>query len=54
MWLYAMNDGGVYYKYLRELNVERIGAAAQLLAGTFHMECPRVRGRSGLPWERAP
>jgi hypothetical protein len=54
MWLYAMNDGGVYYKYLRELNVERIGAAKQLLAGTFHIECPRIRGRSGLPWERSP
>lgn len=54
MWLYVMNDGGVYYKYLRELNVERIGAAPQMHAGTFRMECPRVRGRSGLPWERSP
>jgi hypothetical protein len=54
MWLYVMNDGGVYYKYLRELNLERIGAATQLLADNFHFECPRVRGRSGLPWERSP
>jgi hypothetical protein len=54
MWLYVMSDGGVYYKYLRELNLERIGSVREMFAKAFHMDCPRVRGRSGLPWERSP
>jgi hypothetical protein len=52
MKLYVMADGGVYYKYWRALNPERIGSILELRSPAFHMDCSYIRGRSGLPWQR--
>lgn len=52
MKAYVYDDGNVYYKYYRALNPARVGRADELLAGRTRMDCRRIRGRSGLPWER--
>lgn len=50
--LYVLDDGRVWYKYFRALNPVLLGDVSDVLAGTFTMDCDRIRGRSGLPWER--
>lgn len=52
MKVYVMDDETVFYKYKRSLNGERIGTIAEVMAGTAAVDCTKIRGRSGLPWER--
>jgi hypothetical protein len=49
--LYVMDDGNVYYKYMRAINPMLLGSVADLRAGR-KVDCGNVRGRNGLPWER--
>jgi hypothetical protein len=50
--LYVLDDGEVWYKYYRALNPVLIGNAEAILGPSFTMDCDRIPGRSGLPWER--
>lgn len=50
--LYVLEDGRVWYKYFRALNPVLLGSVSDVMAAAFSMDCDRVRGRSGLPWER--
>jgi hypothetical protein len=50
--IYVMDDGRVFYKYYRALNSVFAGSVDAVLSPGFTMECDRVKGRSGLPWER--
>lgn len=51
--LYLLNEGrAVMYKYSRALNPVVVGTVDQVLAPGFRMDCSKVRGRTGLPWER--
>ena len=50
--LYVLDDGKVWYKYVRALNPVLLGDAAAILDPGFTMDCDNIRGRSGLPWER--
>lgn len=43
---------GVFYKYYRALNPEKIGTQDEVLSPQFSMDCNKLRARSGLPWER--
>lgn len=52
MKVYVMNDGVVSYKYLRTFSSERIGTIDEVMGGKATVDCSRIRGRSGLPWER--
>jgi hypothetical protein len=42
----------VYYKYYRALNPVQVGNIQDVLAGKAKVDCGRIRGRSGLPWNR--
>lgn len=53
MKVYIMNDGGVYYKYWRSLNPQRIASLPEVLRGTFELDCTKIHGRSGMPWDRS-
>lgn len=50
--LYVLDDGKVWYKYVRALNPVLLGDAQAILAPAFTMDCDNIHGRSGLPWER--
>lgn len=52
MRLYVMDDGVVSYRYRRSISAVRIGTVAEVLGGAATVDCNRIRGRSGLPWER--
>lgn len=52
MKAYAYDSGEVFYKYYRALNPVLVGRADDLIAGRSRIDCSRIRGRSGLPWER--
>lgn len=52
MKAYVYDSGEVYYKYYRAFNPVLVGKADDLLAGRTRMDCGKIRGRSGLPWER--
>lgn len=52
MKVYVMNDGVVLYKYLRTFSAERIGTMDEVMSGKATVDCTKIRGRSGLPWER--
>jgi len=52
MKVYVMNDGIVLYKYLRTFSPEPIGTVEDVMNGKATMDCNKIRGRSGLPWER--
>ena len=52
MKVYVYDNGEVYYKYYRALNPVLVGKIDDLLAGRTRLDCGRIRGRSGLPWER--
>lgn len=52
MDLYVTEANEVWYKYKRALNAERIGRTEEVLAGVSKVDCTRIRGRSGLPWQR--
>lgn len=51
--LYVLGDGQVLYKYFRALNPVVIGNAPDIMTPGFTMDCNNIKGRSGLPWERA-
>ncbi|MFL6733456.1 MAG: hypothetical protein ACJ8EY_02030, partial [Sphingomicrobium sp.] len=50
--LYVLDQGEVWYKYLRALNPVLLGRVDAILEPAFTMDCNRIPGRSGLPWER--
>jgi hypothetical protein len=51
--LYVLTESGqVMYKYLRALNPVVVGTVHDVLDPAFHMDCSKVQGRTGLPWER--
>jgi hypothetical protein len=50
--LYVLDNGQVWYKYLRALNPVLIGNIDAILKPDFVMDCNHIIGRSGLPWER--
>jgi len=52
MKAYVYDSGEVYYKYYRALNPVFVGNVEELLAGKARVDCNKIRGRSGLPWER--
>jgi len=52
MKAYVYDSGDVYYKYYRALNPVLVGHVADLLAGRARVDCDKIRGRTGLPWER--
>jgi hypothetical protein len=49
--VYVLDNGEVYYKYDRSLNPQKLGSVQGLLDGSEKPDC-RLRGRTGLPWER--
>jgi hypothetical protein len=51
--LYVLDDGGVIYKYYRALNSVVLGDMNTVLSPGFTMDCDHIKGRTGLPWERA-
>jgi hypothetical protein len=51
--VYVLDDGQVVYKYYRALNPVLIGDVDAVLDPGFVMECDKIQGRSGLPWERS-
>lgn len=51
MKAYVYDSGEVYYKYYRALNPVLIGKVEDLLTGRSRVDCGKIRGRSGLPWE---
>jgi hypothetical protein len=51
--LYVLTDGQVLYKYFRALNPVVVGNAPDIMAPGFAMDCNNIKGRTGLPWERA-
>jgi hypothetical protein len=52
MKAYVQNDGQVWAKYYRSLNAQRLGAAADLLAGRTRIDCGSLRDSAALPWDR--
>lgn len=52
MKIYVMDNGEVYYKYLRAMNPVLLGRKERVLRGNFKLDCNAIRGRAGLPWER--
>jgi hypothetical protein len=50
--VYVTADGKVYFRYWRALNSNYVGTSEEVLAPGFSMDCNRIKGRSGLPWER--
>lgn len=52
MKVYVLDSGDVLYKYYRAFNPVRVGSIDELLAGKVSLDCGKIRGRSGLPWER--
>jgi hypothetical protein len=49
--VYVLDNGEVHYKYDRSLNPQKFGTVQGLLDGSETPDC-RLRGRTGLPWER--
>lgn len=52
MKVYVRHDGVVLYKYYRAFSDERIGTVDEVMSGRAKLDCDKIRGRSGLPWER--
>ena len=52
MKVYVLEEGLVLYKYYRAFNPVRIGSRDDVLSGKAKVDCDKIRGRSGLPWER--
>jgi len=50
--LYVFDGGEVWYKYYRALNPVFLGKAETIVGPAFSMDCDKILGRSGLPWER--
>jgi hypothetical protein len=52
MKVYVLDSGAVYYKYYRAFNPVRVGTIGDVLSGKSKVDCTKIHGRSGLPWER--
>jgi len=52
MKIYAIPQSGVFYKYYRSYQITRVGSVEDVAAGDFVLDCQKLRGRAGLPWER--
>lgn len=52
MKVYVMDNGMVFYQYRRTFSAEPIGTVDEVMSGKATVDCNKVRGRSGLPWER--
>lgn len=52
MKLYVLNDGFVIYKYYRAYSPTLIGTVDEVMSGRAALDCGKIKGRSGLPWER--
>lgn len=52
MKAYVLDDGAVMYKFWRALNPVLVGRVDDILRNGPTIECDRIRGRAGLPWER--
>lgn len=52
MKAYVYDNGEVFYKYYRALNPVLVGSIQDIMAGRAKLDCNRISGRSGLPWER--
>jgi len=52
MKIYAIPQSGVFYKYYRSYQITKVGSVEDVAAGNFTLDCGKLRGRSGLPWER--
>lgn len=50
--VYVLDEGEVWFKYVRALNAVRIGTVDEVLRPGFRMDCEHIPGRTGLPWER--
>jgi len=53
MKVYVWNDGTVMYRYFRSYSPEMIGTVDDVVSGKATLDCDKLRGRSGLPWERS-
>jgi hypothetical protein len=53
MKAYVMDNGVVYYRYWRSLNLQRVGTLQDVMNGTFSLDCTHIQGRSGMPWDRS-
>lgn len=52
MKVFVMDDSQVFFRYWRALNGNFVGRIPEVLTPGFRVDCSRVNGRSGLPWER--
>ena len=52
MKVYVTDDGVVLYKYYRAFSPQLIGTVEDVMSGKATVDCSKIRGRSGLPWER--
>ncbi len=52
MAIMVLDGIGVMYKYWHALNPAFVGTEEEVRNGAFKMDCNKIRGRSGLPWER--
>lgn len=52
MKVYVMDNGMVFYQYRRTFSKEPIGTVDEVMSGKATVDCNKIRGRSGLPWER--
>lgn len=50
--VYMLNDDKILYKYWRALKPVPIGTVSEVMSGSAIVACDKIRGRSGLPWER--
>jgi len=50
--VYVLDDDNVLYKFWRALNPVLIGTVDDVMSGKAAVDCNKIRGRSGLPWER--
>lgn len=51
MKVYVLDDGAVMYKYYRSYTPQLIGKIDDVMSGKVVVDCGKIRGRSGLPWE---
>ena len=52
MKAFVLDNSEVYFRYWRALNGNLVGHVSEILEPGFKVDCSRVNGRSGLPWER--
>lgn len=52
MKVYVLDDGKVFYKFWRALNPVLVGLTGEVLSDAATVQCDKIRGRAGLPWDR--